>query len=102
MQNAAKIFKEVKKAVIGKDEIIHKILMVMLANGHVLLEDIPGVGKTNLALAFSKALGLDTKRSAHRQNKRHSGRLLREKYLVENQRCAQGIELEIHKLQRST
>ncbi|MFQ6862376.1 MAG: AAA family ATPase [Beduini sp.] len=62
MQNAAKIFKEVKKAVIGKDEIIHKILMVMLANGHVLLEDIPGVGKTNLALAFSKALGLDTKR----------------------------------------
>lgn len=62
MQNTAKIFKEVKKAVIGKDEIIHKILMVMLANGHVLLEDIPGVGKTNLALAFSKALGLDTKR----------------------------------------
>ena len=62
MQNAAKIFEEVKKAVIGKDEIIHKILIVMLANGHVLLEDIPGVGKTNLALAFSKSLGLDTKR----------------------------------------
>ena len=62
MQNAAKIFNEVKKAVIGKDEIIRKILIVMLANGHVLLEDIPGVGKTNLALAFSKAMGLDTKR----------------------------------------
>lgn len=62
MQNAAKIFNEVKKAVIGKDEIIQKILIIMLANGHVLLEDIPGVGKTNLALAFSKSLGLDTKR----------------------------------------
>lgn len=62
MENSVKIFEEVKKAVIGKDEIIHKILTIMLARGHVLLEDIPGVGKTNLALAFSKAMGLDTKR----------------------------------------
>lgn len=62
MENSVKIFEEVKKAVIGKDDIIHKILTIMLARGHVLLEDIPGVGKTNLALAFSKAMGLDTKR----------------------------------------
>lgn len=62
METTTNIFNEVKKAVIGKDEIIEKILLVLLARGHVLLEDIPGVGKTNLALAFSKAMGLDTKR----------------------------------------
>lgn len=62
MEKAMKIYEEVKKAVIGKDDIIIKILTVMLARGHVLLEDIPGVGKTNLALAFSKAIGLNTKR----------------------------------------
>ena len=50
---------EVKNAVIGKDEIIEQILMTLLARGHVLLEDIPGVGKTNLALALSKSMSLD-------------------------------------------
>lgn len=53
---------EVQKVVVGKEEIIAKVLMVMLAKGHVLIEDIPGVGKTTLALAFSKALSLDYKR----------------------------------------
>ena len=41
------------------NEHIKKILACILARGHVLLEDIPGVGKTNLTLAFSKALSLD-------------------------------------------
>ncbi|MBO1005546.1 AAA family ATPase [Pseudogracilibacillus auburnensis] len=53
---------EVKKVIIGKDEIAKKVLMAILAEGHVLLEDIPGVGKTTMALAFSKALGLDFNR----------------------------------------
>lgn len=53
---------EVGKAVIGKEDIIKKVLAVILAGGHVLLDDIPGVGKTTLALAFSKALDLDFKR----------------------------------------
>lgn len=53
------VINEVKKAVIGKDEHIKKILACILARGHVLLEDIPGVGKTNLTLALSKALSLD-------------------------------------------
>ncbi len=56
------IQKEVKKVIVGKDDIIDKVLMAILAQGHVLLEDIPGVGKTTLATAFAKALGLDTKR----------------------------------------
>ena len=63
MQNKAlEIIGEVKKAVVGKDEVIGKVLMVILAKGHILLEDIPGVGKTTLALALSKAVSLDYKR----------------------------------------
>ena len=62
IQKSFEIINEVKKVVVGKDEIIAKVLMVMLAKGHILLEDIPGVGKTTLALAFSKAMSLDYKR----------------------------------------
>lgn len=53
------IKKEIQKVVIGKDEVIHKVLTAILAKGHILLEDIPGVGKTTLALAFSKAMELE-------------------------------------------
>lgn len=53
-----KIIDETSKAVTGKNEIIKKILAVILAGGHILLEDIPGVGKTTLALAMTKSLGL--------------------------------------------
>lgn len=56
------IMNELKKAIVGKEEILKKVYMAILAGGHVLLEDVPGVGKTTLALAFSKALGLDYKR----------------------------------------
>ena len=49
---------ETGKAILGKDLVIRKILAVIIAGGHVLLEDIPGVGKTTLALAFSKAMDL--------------------------------------------
>lgn len=43
----------------GKDEVICKIMMAILARGHVLIEDIPGVGKTTMALAFAETLGLN-------------------------------------------
>lgn len=56
------VISETKKAVIGKDEIIIKIILAMLSKGHVLLEDIPGVGKTTLAMAFSKAFSLNCNR----------------------------------------
>jgi len=55
---AAEVVREVKKAVVGKDSILVKALAAILARGHILLEDIPGVGKTTLALAFAKALDL--------------------------------------------
>ena len=38
---------------------IEQVLMTILAKGHVLLEDIPGVGKTTLALSFAKVMGVD-------------------------------------------
>ncbi len=50
---------EVKKVICGKDEVIKEALMCILASGHLLIEDVPGVGKTTLALAFSKTMGLD-------------------------------------------
>ena len=53
---------EVAKVITGKEEIIEKVLMTILAGGHVLMEDIPGVGKTTLALAFSKTLMLGYQR----------------------------------------
>ncbi len=58
VQQAGKIMGEIKKAIVGKDHIIEKVLTAILAKGHILLEDIPGVGKTTLALSFSKALSL--------------------------------------------
>lgn len=59
MDNRILVIKnEVKKAIIGKDEVIDKVLTAIMAGGHILIDDIPGVGKTTMALAFSKAMGL--------------------------------------------
>ena len=52
------VLKNVSNAIIGKDAVILRVFLAMLARGHILLEDIPGVGKTTLAVAFSKALDL--------------------------------------------
>ena len=56
------VLQEVGRAVVGKEEITEKIMMAILAGGHILVEDIPGMGKTTMALAFSKAMGLEEKR----------------------------------------
>ena len=61
-QLAAQVVGEVKKVIVGKDDAVVKVLLAILARGHVLLEDIPGVGKTTMAIAFSKALGLQYNR----------------------------------------
>ena len=58
MNQASRVISEVKKAVSGKDSVLIWVMTVILARGHILLEDIPGVGKTTMALAFSRALGL--------------------------------------------
>ncbi len=56
------VVEEVKKAVTGKDDCIYKAFAAILAGGHILIEDVPGVGKTTLAMAFSKALSLENHR----------------------------------------
>lgn len=56
------VIDEVAGVIIGKRECIEQIFCAILADGHVLIEDIPGVGKTTLALAFAAALGLEQKR----------------------------------------
>lgn len=52
------IIGEVRKVIVGKDQTLLWTLAAIVAKGHILLEDIPGVGKTTVALAFSRALGL--------------------------------------------
>lgn len=56
------VIDEVKKVVTGKDDCIKKALAAILAGGHILIEDVPGVGKTTLAVAFSNAMGLNNQR----------------------------------------
>ena len=53
---------EIEKVIAGKRDVITKILTALLADGHVLLDDVPGVGKTTLAVAISRAVGLAYKR----------------------------------------
>ena len=60
--NVDKVLSEVKKAITGKDDCISKVFAAILAGGHILIEDVPGVGKTTLAIAFSKALSLVDRR----------------------------------------
>ena len=61
-ERAGYVIEEVKKAVTGKDECIKKAFAAILAGGHILIEDVPGVGKTTLAIAFSKAMELEIHR----------------------------------------
>lgn len=59
---AKQIVREISKAIVGKDEVLIKVLLAVIAGGHILMEDIPGVGKTTMAVSLSKALGLDYNR----------------------------------------
>ena len=61
-QKIQQVLEEIEKVVIGKNEILEKIFMAILASGHVLMEDVPGVGKTTTAMAFARVLGLETRR----------------------------------------
>ena len=61
-ETVQRVLCEVRKAVTGKDDCIKKALAAILAGGHILIEDVPGVGKTTLVTAFSKALSLENHR----------------------------------------
>ena len=56
---AQQILGQVRQVVVGKDTVLLWVLAAVLAKGHILLEDVPGVGKTTMALAFSRVLDLE-------------------------------------------
>lgn len=62
MGNVYDVLAEVNKVIKGKDDVVKKVMASILAGGHVLMEDIPGVGKTTLSTTFAKALSMDYKR----------------------------------------
>ena len=59
---ATQILNQVRQVLVGKDDVLLWVMAAILAKGHILLEDVPGVGKTTMALAFSKVLGLEYSR----------------------------------------
>lgn len=61
-ETAKAVMEEVARVVTGKDDCIMKAFAAILAGGHILIEDVPGVGKTTLAVAFSKVMGLENHR----------------------------------------
>lgn len=61
-QEIRQVEEQIKRAVKGKDQVITKVMAAILAGGHIMLEDIPGVGKTTLALSFAKTIGLSYRR----------------------------------------
>jgi len=61
-QIGERVIHEVERAIVGKRPLLGKIMAAILAGGHVLLEDYPGLGKTLLAKSFAVTLGLDFKR----------------------------------------
>lgn len=56
------VLSEVQKVIIGKRGVAEKLLMAILSRGHILLDDVPGVGKTTLAVTMGRAMGLDYRR----------------------------------------
>lgn len=61
-EKALKILKNLKKVIVGKDEVLENVLIALLARGHLLIEDVPGVGKTTLVKALAKSMDLSYKR----------------------------------------
>ena len=57
-ETVSALIDEVEKVIVGKRDVVEKILTAILANGHILLDDVPGIGKTTLAVAISRTLGL--------------------------------------------
>jgi len=61
-QEVQRIISEIQKVIVGKQAALTKLLIAVFADGHILLDDVPGVGKTTLAMAVAKAMGLNYKR----------------------------------------
>lgn len=61
-QNAAKIKENVQRVIVGKDEVVELAMVALLCEGHILIEDVPGIGKTMLAKSIARSLGCTFRR----------------------------------------
>lgn len=61
-EDVVAVMQQVQRVVLGKEDCVRKAMAAILAGGHILIDDIPGVGKTTLAMAFSQAMALESKR----------------------------------------
>ena len=59
------ILDQIETVIVGKNEVMERILMAILAGGHVLMEDVPGVGKTTTAMTFARARLADASCAVH-------------------------------------
>ena len=61
-ETARRVTENIKKVIVGRDEVIELALVALLCEGHVLIEDVPGIGKTTLAKAIARSLGCSFQR----------------------------------------
>lgn len=61
-EKISQILEQVNRVIVGKEQVVEKVLTAILADGHILLDDVPGVGKTTLAVTLGKVLGLAYRR----------------------------------------
>lgn len=59
LKGVRQVLDQVNGIILGKEKEVKEIMTAFLANGHILLEDIPGVGKTTMAIAFSKSMAYE-------------------------------------------
>ncbi len=61
-EDIKKLIENVEKVIVGKTEVVKLLLTGILTNGHILIDDVPGMGKTMLSLALAKSIHADFKR----------------------------------------
>jgi MoxR-like ATPase len=70
-QDLKALIDNIEQVIIGKTEAVKLLIVGLLTNGHILMEDVPGVGKTTLSMALAKSINVDFKRIQFTPHGRH-------------------------------